>query len=122
MTRFADLPLFASDAELAAALFGRRAAAKHSLIDMLARRPGFPPIDEVMGGRYIPAVKAFFDHRYKLRDTSPAKPQGVEGTWENRTARKRQGSNGDPEKVVTLPTGSRPPKRPQPVSPLVPSD
>jgi hypothetical protein len=43
---------------------------------------GFPKIDALMGGRYTPAVRAYFDHQYGLdRDRSgdaPLAPDGVE--------------------------------------------
>lgn len=89
MTRFADLPLFASDKELAAALLGGRSGAWRDLIPLYERR-GFPKIDPVMGGRYTPAVKAFFDRDYGLTDAAPAAPPGVEGviTWQNNRRRR----------------------------------
>lgn len=74
---FDTLPLFATDAELAEALLGKRACAWKDLMPLYERR-GFPKIDPVMGGRYTPAVKAFFDVEYGLTASAPKAPPGVE--------------------------------------------
>jgi hypothetical protein len=63
---FADLPLFASDAELGVALLGRARAAVWSSLVPSFEREGLPKNDPLMGGRYVPAVKAFFDRQYGL--------------------------------------------------------
>jgi hypothetical protein len=63
---FAELPLFASDDELGVALLGRaRSALWHSLVTFFEQQ-GLPKNDPHMGGRYVPAVKAFFDRQYGL--------------------------------------------------------
>ena len=60
------LPLFASDAEVGAALLGTKRASEWRALVALYERQGFPKIDPVMGGRYVPAIKAFFDKQYGI--------------------------------------------------------
>lgn len=85
---FADLPLFADEAELARALLGERSGAWRELVPLYEAR-GFPKIDPMMGGRYVPAVKAFFDREYRLTERGPAAPQGTEGVIEWNGRRRR---------------------------------
>lgn len=62
-----QLPAFASEDELATALMGTgKTTAFRQIVPLLERR-GFPTIDGLMGGRYVPAVKAFFDREYRVR-------------------------------------------------------
>ncbi len=72
------LPLFAGEAELGAALLGEKRACEWKALAPLYERQGLPTIDEVMGGRYVPAVKAFFDKQYGLTPLVPAAPDGIE--------------------------------------------
>lgn len=63
---FAELPLFATDDELGVALLGRaRSVVWRNLVPSF-EQAGLPKNDPQMGGRYVPAVKAFFDHQYGL--------------------------------------------------------
>jgi hypothetical protein len=66
------LPLYPQEDEVAKAVLGR--AAKVSQWRALAavlERHGFPQIDPLMGGRYWPAVVAYFNRRHGLADTVP---------------------------------------------------
>jgi hypothetical protein len=63
---FAELPLFATDDELGVALLGRARSAVWRSLAPLFEREGLPRSDPQMGGRYVPAVKAFFDRQYGL--------------------------------------------------------
>jgi hypothetical protein len=86
------LPLFASDDVLGAALLGPdRVAEFRQMVPLLEPR-GFPKIDQLMGGRYVPAVRAFFDHQYGLdRDTAPPlAPDGTEDFEGWRAKQKRR--------------------------------
>jgi hypothetical protein len=87
--RFTDLPLFASEKELATALLGQERASEWRALVPLYEKRGFPKIDPLMGGRYTPAVKAFFDHDYRLTPDAPAAPPGAEKviTWNDRKRR-----------------------------------
>lgn len=62
-----DLPAFARDDDLAAALMGTgNTSLFRSIVPLLEAR-GFPKVDGLMGGRYVPAVRAFFDREYRVR-------------------------------------------------------
>jgi hypothetical protein len=63
---FDDLPLFASDEAISEVLMGAGKTKEWLAILPLLERRGFPSIDGLMGGRYTPAVKAFFDREYKV--------------------------------------------------------
>jgi len=49
---------------------GDRKTVKWKEIATLLENRGFPTIDHLMGGRYVPAVKAFFDREYNLIEGS----------------------------------------------------
>ncbi len=75
-----SLPLFATDDIIGAALLGRdRAAEFRQMVPLLEAR-GFPKIDQMMGGRYTPAIRKFFDHLYGLDRGGdvPLAPDGTE--------------------------------------------
>jgi hypothetical protein len=79
------LPLFASEAALACALLGPgRTEEWHQIVPLLERR-GFPTVDGLMGGRYTPAVKAFWDREYRVSgeaqvSSAPHEPAEL-GAW-----------------------------------------
>jgi len=74
-----SLPLFSDDSLIGAALLGTERASEWAAIAPLYERRGLPKIDAVMGGRYVPAVRAFFDHAYGLHGREPPKaPDGFE--------------------------------------------
>jgi len=81
-----DLPLFASEDDLSTALMGTGKITVWRQIAPLLEGDGFPKIDALMGGRYTPAVRAFFDREYRLNAAHPvAARDGPEalGTWKN---------------------------------------
>lgn len=89
------LPLFASEQALAGALLGPGRTTEWNQIVPLLERRGFPTIDGLMGGRYTPAVRAFFDQDYKVNGgqvvaSRPHAPAEL-GTW---TGKKRSGHRG----------------------------
>jgi hypothetical protein len=77
-----QLPLFADDPSIGVALFGPDRAGEWSQIASLLEARGLPKIDALMGGRYVPALRAFFDHLYGLDRSMgkapPLAPDGVE--------------------------------------------
>jgi hypothetical protein len=81
------LPLFADDSAIGAAVLGHSRANEWRGIAALYEGQGMPKMDPVHGGRYVPAVKAFYDHVYRLGQpataAAPAAPDGVERpeTW-----------------------------------------
>ncbi len=68
--------LFPCEAEIARRLSQTPVewAAKAKVLE----RDGMPKIDPVMGGRFWPAVKAFFDRRYGLSTVEVSQPDGME--------------------------------------------
>ena len=74
------LPLFATDDVIGTALLGAdRVQEWRQMVPLLEAR-GFPKVDPLMGGRYVPAVRAYFDHQYGLDHGGglPLAPDGVE--------------------------------------------
>jgi hypothetical protein len=85
-----QLPAFASEDDLATALMGTgKTTAFRQIVPLLERR-GFPTIDGLMGGRYVPAVKAFFDREYSVQGaaqvSAPHAPAEL-GTWKKNAHR-----------------------------------
>jgi hypothetical protein len=77
--RLDDLPLFAQDDAIAIVFMGPGKTAQWRQVAALLEDRGLPKIDALMGGRYVPAVKAFFDNEYRLTAASPlATPDGPE--------------------------------------------
>lgn len=74
-----DLPLFATDQQLAEAIVGKHAAEKwlKERLPTLASKPGFPPIDAFHGGRPVKLVMKFYDD-YLGTGAKAAAPRGVE--------------------------------------------
>ena len=75
-----NLPLFAADDVLGAVLLGPDRVQEWRQISPLLETRGLPKVDQLMGGRYVRAVVAYFDHRYGLdhRSDLPLAPDGVE--------------------------------------------
>jgi hypothetical protein len=79
-TSLDNLPLFATDEIIGAALLGSDRAQEWRQIAPLLEARGLPKIDGQMGGRYMRAVVAFFDHLYGLDRGGdvPLAPDGTE--------------------------------------------
>lgn len=70
--------LFAADEEIAKLVLGDKAKARRDLVAVFERE-GLPRTDPMTGGRYWPAVKAFFDRRAGITTTMvPGQPDGEE--------------------------------------------
>jgi hypothetical protein len=84
------LPAFASDADLGRAILGARRAGEWRQIAALLEPRGLPKIDALMGGRYVPAVRAYFDRDNGLGGTAPLASDGVEdlGAWKRKQKRR----------------------------------
>ena len=65
---------------MGAALLGAERVQEWRQIAPMLEARGLPKVDTLMGGRYVPAVKAFFDHLYGLdrAATPPLAPDGAE--------------------------------------------
>lgn len=69
-----ELPLFASEEQIATAVLGPGRTVDWRGIAPLLERRGLPGIDGLHGGRYVPAVRAFYDAQYRVRsDGAPAR-------------------------------------------------
>lgn len=83
-----NLPLFATDDVLGAALLGADRVQEWRQIAPLLETRGLPKVDKLMGGRYVRAVVAYFDHQYGLDHGGdpPLAPDGVEDfeKWKKR--------------------------------------
>jgi hypothetical protein len=68
--------LFLTEAEIARrlGLTRREWAAKAEVLE----RHGLPRIDPLIGGRYWPAIVAFFDRRYGVSNVEASQPDGGE--------------------------------------------
>ena len=83
------LPLYATDDEIGEAVLGYDRSGEFKGLALLLERQGMPKIVPLLGGRYVPAVKQFFDSYNGVSTSAPAAPDGVEGEWQaGRTARK----------------------------------
>jgi hypothetical protein len=74
------LPLFAADDVIGAWLLGPQRKQEWPQIAPLLEARGMPKVDQLMGGRYTPAIVAFFNHEYGLDHDGgvPSAPDGVE--------------------------------------------
>jgi hypothetical protein len=83
-----SLPLFATDDVIGAVLLGPERVAEFKEMVPLLEARGFPKIDTLMGGRYVPAIRAHFDHQYGLDRNGdvPLTPDGTEhfDTWRSK--------------------------------------
>jgi hypothetical protein len=75
-----ELPMFASDMEIAAAIVGpdRAAAWIRERLPTLAGKPGFPKIDDVHGGRPVKLVARYYDVYLGISESRAAAPRGQE--------------------------------------------
>lgn len=87
--KLSDLPLFCDDARLGTAVLGTGRACEWENLARLLEAEGLPKIDPLMGGRYVPAVKAFFDNQNGLRDHKPKAPDGRENLEAWNTPKRR---------------------------------
>jgi hypothetical protein len=88
LRKLAELPLFAGDDVIGAWLLGPQRKQEWQDIAPLLEARGLPKIDHLMGGRYTPAIIAFFDHEYGLGRGGdvPFAPDGKENfeTWQRK--------------------------------------
>lgn len=88
-----DLPLFAADEAISSAFMGQGKTAEWRQIAALLETRGLPKIDALMGGRYVPAMRAFFDKEYGLIEKAPRlSPSGIEnlGAWNRERPKQRR--------------------------------
>lgn len=86
-----NLPLFATDAELAVAIVGTRRA-KQWLRDgfpVLATRPGFPSVDVFHGGRSVALVRRYYESYLGITHQPTAVTAGRGEDWSQWSKKKR---------------------------------
>lgn len=94
--RLDDLPMFATDIQIAEAIVGKDAAEKwmRERLPTLAALPGFPWIDEFHGGRPVKLVARFYE-RYLDEVYGPhCTPRGVANPAAWRSPKRRKGGEG----------------------------
>jgi len=91
------LPLYATDAELGAAIMGPRAAEWPIVLRLWQARktPKFPVVNKLTGGRFVPGVLEFLEKLEGLRDGGADEPANdfdreVEA-WNSRPRSRRPG-------------------------------
>jgi hypothetical protein len=73
------MPLYASEETIAALVLGKGRLKEWRSLAIVLERHGLPQIDPMTGCRYVPAVRAFFDHRHGVAGAAPfSAPDGVE--------------------------------------------
>jgi hypothetical protein len=68
--------LFPSECEIARRL--SQTSAEWAAKAVILERDGLPRVDPLMGGRYWPAVEAYWRRRYGLNSIDPSQPDGRE--------------------------------------------
>ncbi len=92
--RFDDLPLFASDAELALAIMGPEHAKDFlQVLPHFVNHHGFPKPDPLLGRRYRPAVREWLDKRWNVGMPGLPRLDGVseQALWNTRRGRRPPG-------------------------------
>jgi len=82
------LPLFATEEQISAAILGPGRVAEWRGIVKLLEGRGFPRVDGLHGGRYVPAIRAFYDAQYRVQQdgrpaSEPHRPAEL-GKWKPR--------------------------------------
>lgn len=85
------LPLFASEEEVSTALMKPGKYMRWRQVAPLLEGRGFPKIDALMGGRYTPAIKDYFDRLYRVGRRNDVADRGEEN-WEAWRASRKKGS------------------------------
>lgn len=90
-----QLPLYPTEEQLALALLGPERAKEWPTIAKTEEKAGLPRISHQYGGRYRPAVKAFYDRRYRMLEELPAASDETEGESFNEWRHKRSRPKAD---------------------------
>jgi hypothetical protein len=77
------LPLYASDEQIGVAILGKGRAKEWCAIALGLERKGLPQVDPIHRGRYVPAVKQWYDARHGVGTSTGGKADGPEdwGSW-----------------------------------------
>lgn len=89
---FENLPLYADDLLIGAAVLGKKRAEEWTEMAPLLESKGLPKVDATHGGRYVPSVARWYEFINGATVEAPPAPRGVErsqGLW-NRTSHKQR--------------------------------
>jgi hypothetical protein len=100
-----QLPLYASDEAIGEAVLGRDRRCEFAGLASVHERRGMPKIDPVWGGRYVPAVKAYFDHVHGLSAVVPLALDGVEGKFDDQKRRSPKRARAEVAQPPHRPSG-----------------
>ncbi|SIT52637.1 conserved hypothetical protein [Mesorhizobium prunaredense] len=91
-SRLDDLPLFASDLEIAEAVVGKRYAKEwaQTRLPTLAGKTGFPPIDPFHEGRPVPLVRRFYESYLGLGGVGAPQGAADPAAWKSAIRGKRK--------------------------------
>lgn len=112
-------PLFASEEQIAEIFMGPGRTRDWKERIGVLEHEGLPKIDPLMGGRYLPAVKKFFDQRSDviMRQRRPPPNEGESSCTPRPSSKRkltpptRQDSNGGTEPMDNVSTFGSPPKQ-----------
>lgn len=93
--------LYPREEEVARLIFGakRPSASEWKAIAIVLERSGLPKADPLMGGRYWPAVVAWFDRRHGLASTAGGYAVDGKENWDY--GRKRKGASANAKAYQT---------------------
>ncbi|WP_333473747.1 hypothetical protein [Xanthobacter dioxanivorans] len=81
----AEMPLFPCEVDIARAVLGPGRVSEWKSIAIILERQGLPRVDPMFGGRYWPAVRAWFDHRAGIGPRLHSTGTGVKENWDTPT-------------------------------------
>ncbi|TGQ71007.1 hypothetical protein EN829_001060 [Mesorhizobium sp. M00.F.Ca.ET.186.01.1.1] len=91
--RLDDLPMFATDQELAQAIVGRENAERwmRDRLPTLSSRPGFPAVDDFHGGRPVALVRRFYEGYLGIAQSPLAAPGRADASeWKTKSRSRHQ--------------------------------
>lgn len=95
--------MYLSEAEIAKEVIGPNRLTEWKALAIILERKGFPKIDPMFGGRYMPAVRKWLDEYNHIE--SIQRPRRGREQWPQKS--KRQGCNGETETEANVyPFGS----------------
>lgn len=73
----ADLPLYADDKAIGAAVLGPERSGEWVAMAPLLENRGLPKIDALHGGRYVPSVARWYEYFNGVTSVAPSAPRGI---------------------------------------------
>lgn len=76
------MPLYPDERRIAQEILPPDKVSSWGGIAAVLERKGLPTVDPLFGGRYWPAVKAYFDRRHGVSDVTPTTRPDGEENWD----------------------------------------